>query len=56
MATGTVVGAPISFVLGSHEEGNREMLTFTNGQEYDTDLGTPQAYSADATEFPYPTE
>jgi hypothetical protein len=55
MATGTVVGAPISFVLGSEAAGNREMLTFTNGQEYNTDLGTAQAYSADPTEFPYPT-
>ena len=51
---GTAKGVT-SFVLGREEDGNREVVTFENGQAYSLDFEDVQAYSADATEFPYPT-
>jgi hypothetical protein len=48
---GTAVGVT-SFVLGRDADGNREMVTFKNGQAYDLDFEDVKAYSADETEFP----
>lgn len=44
-----------TFVLGREQDGNRETRTFTDGQPYELDFEDVQAYSADETEFPYPT-
>lgn len=52
---GTASGVT-SFVLGREEDGNREVITYTDGQSYDLDASLIKAYSADETEFPYPTE
>lgn len=49
--SGTTSGTT-SFVLGREEDGNREMITLTDGQAYDLDFEDVTAYSADASEFP----
>lgn len=55
MGEGTAVGNT-SFVLGREQDSNREVLTFKDGQTYDTSLpqSSVQGYTADATTFPYP--
>lgn len=48
----TAVGTT-SFVLGSEANGNRELITFTNGQAYDLDPADIVAYTVEDTpEFP----
>ena len=49
---GIAVGTTV-FVLGSIANGNREVLTFEDGQDYgELPVSAITAYSADATEFP----
>lgn len=52
--SGTASGVT-SFVLGTQDEGNREVRTFENGQSYDLDFADVQGYTADDTTFPFPT-
>jgi len=50
---GTAVGTT-SFVLGREQDGNREVLTFEDGQEYgDLPISAIVAYTSPLTQFPY---
>ena len=50
---GTAVGTTV-FVLGRELDGNREVLTFENGQDYgELPVSAIQAYTAASTKFPY---
>lgn len=50
---GTAVGTTV-FVLGREQEGNREVLTFENGQDYgDLPVSAITAYTVSTTKFPY---
>ena len=49
---GTSVGTTV-WVLGSTANGNREVLTYEDGQEYgELPQSAITAYTADGTEFP----
>jgi hypothetical protein len=41
------------FVLGSEDDGNREVLNVEDGEEYFVDASTSAAYSSGTTRFPY---
>lgn len=50
---GTAVGTTV-FVLGSELDGNREVLTYENGQDYgDLPQSAVTAYTVQTTRFPY---
>lgn len=50
---GTAVGTTV-FVLGREADGNREVLTFMDGQDYgDLPVSAIQPYTAQVTRFPY---
>lgn len=49
---GTGVGNS-AFVIGRHEDGNREMRVYPDGDLYDLSVETFTAYTAGNSSFPY---
>jgi len=48
----TAVGRTV-FVLGKQALGNRQVLIVADGEEYNVDIATMQAYTAQVARFPY---